>query len=72
MADQTISHYRLVGRVVSHEELPDADLFVDAVYEGAAGGQLSSSVSSASTSPLGEVLHRPVELAIHPRGKARS
>lgn len=46
MADQTISHYRLVGRVVSHEELPDADLFVDAVYEGAAGGQLSGEALS--------------------------
>ena len=33
-------------RVVPHEELPDADLIIDAVYEGAAGGQLSGEALS--------------------------
>ena len=33
-------------RIVPHEELPDADLIIDAVYEGAAGGQLSGEALS--------------------------
>ena len=33
-------------RVVSHGELPDADLIIDAVYEGASGGHLSGEALS--------------------------
>ena len=42
-------------RIVPHEELTDADLIIDAVYEGASGGQLSGEALSRLLPGIGNL-----------------